>query len=259
MVSFLTQFSSSFLSSVFSSEVIPALAILKHEAQSSKLRFSHHALLSGLQISSFLSIQVSTKTSNSVSQDVLVTLDFHTLAISKNMDTILLRNNGVNSIFKAGDIGTLMSVVVVGMFIKGLHLLGLLKLLLQLLLDGSPFLDFTVDLDYSLVDTGVSGFLLDFHFILMSINHHDDNLLLRSFLGRNSDSRSGRGFSEDDMLTVIQRVAIVKPVKGLNSSTFNDTGAGRVKIGKSLHNSGSKAVLGADGQKILSRVSKAKV
>jgi len=95
-----------------------ALAILKHEAQSSKLRFSHHALLRRLQISSFLSIQVSTKTSYSVSQDVLVTLDFHTLTISKNMDTILLRNNGINTIFKAGDIGTLMRVVIVGLFIK---------------------------------------------------------------------------------------------------------------------------------------------
>merc|ERR1711962_1824423 len=236
-----------------------ALAILKHEAQSSKLRFSHHALLSGLQIGSFLFIQVSTKTSNSVSQDVLVTLDFHMLTISQNMDAILLRNNGVNSIFKAGDIGTLMRVVVVGVFIKALHLLGLLKLLLQLLLDSSPFLDFTVDLDDSLVDTGVSGFLLDFNFILMSINHHDDNLLLRSFLGRNSDSRSGRGFSEDDMFTVIKRVVIVKSVKSLDSSTFNDTGAGRVEICQGLHNSGSKAMLGTDGKKILSRVSKAKV
>merc|ERR1712168_577507 len=236
-----------------------ALAILKHEAKSSKLRFSHHALLGRLQISSFLSVQISAKTSDSVPQDVLVTLDFHTLTISKNMDTVLLRNNGINSIFEAGDIGAFMRVVVVGVFIKGLHLLRPLQLLLQLLLDSSGFLDFTVDLDDSLVDAGISGFLLDFNFILMSINNHDDNLLLRSFFSRNSDSRSGRGFSEDNVFTVIKRVAIVKSVKGLDSSTFNDTGARGVEVGKSLHNSGTKAVLGADGQKVLSRVSKANI
>merc|ERR1712168_1474624 len=236
-----------------------ALAILKHEAKSSKLRFSHHALLGRLQISSFLSVQISAKTSDSVPQDVLVTLDFHTLTISKNMDTVLLRNNGINSIFEAGDIGAFMRVVVVGVFIKGLHLLRPLQLLLQLLLDSSGFLDFTVDLDDSLVDAGISGFLLDFNFILMSINNHDDNLLLRSFFSRNSDSRSGRGFSEDNVFTVIKRIAIVKSVKGLDSSTFNDTGARGVEVGKSLHNSGTKAVLGADGQKVLSRVSKANI
>merc|ERR1719365_384466 len=236
-----------------------ALAIFKHEAKSSKLRFSHNALLGRLQISSFLSIQVSAKTSDSVPQDVLVTLDFHMLTVSKNMDTVLLRNNGINTIFKAGDIGALMRVVVVGVFIKGLHLLRPLQLLLQLLLDGSQFLDFTVDLDNGLVDTGISGFLLDFNFILVSINNHDDNLLLGSFLGRNSDSRSGRGFGEDNVFTVIKRIAIVKPVKGLDSSTFNDTSARGVKVGQSLHNSGSKAVLGADGQNILGRVSKTKI
>merc|ERR1712168_794739 len=236
-----------------------ALAILKHEAKSSKLRFSHHALLGRLQISSFLSVQVSAKTSDSVPQDVLVTLDFHTLTISKNMDTVLLRNNGINSIFEAGDIGALMRVVVVRVFIKGLHLLRPLQVLLQLLLDSSGFLDFTVDLDDSLVDAGISGFLLDFNFILMSINNHDDNLLLRSFFSRNSDSRSGRGFSEDNVFTVIKRIVIVKSVKGLDSSTFNDTGARGVEVGQSLHNSGTKAVLGADGQKVLSRVSKANI
>merc|ERR1712168_124 len=236
-----------------------ALAILNHEAKSSELRFSHHALLGRLQISSFLSVQVSAKTSDSVPQDVLVTLDFHTLTISKNMDTVLLRNNGINSIFEAGDIGALMRVVVVRVFIKGLHLLRPLQLLLQLLLDSSGFLDFTVDLDDSLVDAGISGFLLDFNFILMSINNHDDNLLLRSFFSRNSDSRSGRGFSEDNVFTVIKRIVIVKSVKGLDSSTFNDTGARGVEVGQSLHNSGTKAVLGADGQKVLSRVSKANI
>merc|ERR1712168_1100126 len=236
-----------------------ALAILNHEAESSKLGFSHHALLGRLQISSFLSVQVSAKTSDSVPQDVLVTLDFHTLTISKNMDTVLLRNNGINSIFEAGDIGAFMRVVVVRVFIKGLHLLRPLQLLLQLLLDSSGFLDFTVDLDDSLVDAGISGFLLDFNFILMSINNHNDNLLLRSFFSRNSDSRSGRGFSEDNVFTVIKRIAIVKSVKGLDSSTFNDTGARGVEVGKSLHNSGTKAVLGADGQKVLSRVSKANI
>merc|ERR1712168_1740754 len=236
-----------------------ALAILKHEAKSSKLRFSHHALLGRLQISSFLSVQISAKTSDSVPQDVLVTLDFHTLTISKNMDTVLLRNNGINSIFEAGDIGAFMRVVVVGVFIKGLHLLRPLQLLLQLLLDSSGFLDFTVDLDDSLVDAGISGFLLDFNFILMSINNHNDNLLLRSFFSRNSDSRSGRGFSEDNVFTVIKRIVIVKSVKGLDSSTFNDTGARGGEGGQSLHNSGTKAVLGADGQKVLSRVSKANI
>merc|ERR1712168_1654067 len=236
-----------------------ALAILNHEAKSSELRFSHHALLGRLQISSFLSVQVSAKTSDSVPQDVLVTLDFHTLTISKNMDTVLLRNNGINSIFEAGDIGALMRVVVVRVFIKGLHLLRPLQLLLQLLLDSSGFLDFTVDLDDSLVDAGISGFLLHFNFILMSINNHDDNLLLRSFFSRNSDSRSGRGFSEDNVFTVIKRIVIVKSVKGLDSSTFNDTGARGVEVGQSLHNSGTKAVLGADGQKVLSRVSKANI
>merc|ERR1712168_428802 len=236
-----------------------ALAILNHEAESSKLGLSHHALLGRLQISSFLSVQVSAKTSDSVPQDVLVILDFHTLTISKNMDTVLLRNNGINSIFEAGDIGALMRVVVVRVFIKGLHLLRPLQLLLQLLLDSSGFLDFTVDLDDSLVDAGISGFLLDFNFILMSINNHDDNLLLRSFFSRNSDSRSGRGFSEDNVFTVIKRIVIVKSVKGLDSSTFNDTGARGVEVGKSLHNSGTKAVLGADGQKVLSRVSKANI
>merc|ERR1719365_554305 len=236
-----------------------ALAILKHEAKSSKLRFGHHALLGRLQISSFLSVQISTKTSDSVPQDVLVTLDFHTLTISKNMDPVLLRNNGINSIFKTGDIGAFMRVVVVGVFIKGLHLLRPLQLLLQLLLDGSQFLDFTIDLDNGLVDTGISGFLLDFNFILVSINNHDDNLLLGSFLGRNSDSRSGRGFGEDNVFTVVKRIAIVKSVKGLDSATFNDTRARGVEVGQSLHNSGSKAVLGADGQNILGRVSKTKI
>merc|ERR1712168_501029 len=152
-----------------------------------------------------------------------------------------------------------MRVVVVGVFIKGLHLLRPLQLLLQLLLDSSGFLDFTVDLDDSLVDAGISGFLLHFNFILMSINNHDDNLLLRSFFSRNSDSRSGRGFSEDNVFTVIKRIVIVKSVKGLDSSTFNDTGARGVEVGQSLHNSGTKAVLGADGQKVLSRVSKANI
>merc|ERR1712168_1327611 len=152
-----------------------------------------------------------------------------------------------------------MRVVVVRVFIKGLHLLRPLQLLLQLLLDGSQILDFTIDLDDSLVDAGISGFLLDFNFILVSINNHDNNLLLGSFLSRNSDSRSGRGFGEDNVFTVIKRISIVKSVKGLDSSTFNDTRAGRVEVGQSLHNSGSKAVLGADGQNILGRVSKTKV
>merc|ERR1719305_1983246 len=128
----------------------------------------------------------------------------------------------------------------------------LLLLLLLLLLDGFPFLDFSVDLDGGLVVTRVSGLLADLNLVLVSINNHGDLLLLGSFLGGNSNSGPGGGFSEDDVVTVVHGVVIFIPVKGGNLARFQGTGAGRVEVGQLLHDLGSQGVSGADGQESLS-------
>ena len=125
-------------------------------------------------------------------------------------------------------------------------------LLLLLLLDGFPFLDFSVDLDGGLVVTRVSGLLADLNLVLVSINNHGDLLLLGSFLGGNSNSGPGGGFSEDDVFTVVHGVVIFIPVKGGNLARFQGTGAGRVEVGQLLHDLGSQGVSGADGQESLS-------
>ena len=75
-----------------------ALAILNHEGQSRDLRLGGHAPSGGLDISSSFSVQIATETSCLISEDLLVGIHFNPLAISIDRNTILLGQNGVNSI-----------------------------------------------------------------------------------------------------------------------------------------------------------------
>jgi len=75
-----------------------ALAILDHEGQSRDLRLGGHAPSGGLDISSSFSVQIAAETRSLISEDLLVGIDFNSLAISIDRNTILLGNNGVNSI-----------------------------------------------------------------------------------------------------------------------------------------------------------------
>ena len=108
-----------------------ALAILKHEAKSDQLGLGHHASLGRLKISSTFSIQVSAKTGNSASQNMLVALDFHSFTISNDMDSILLGDNGLNSILVVGHVSIFIIINV--LTLGSILLLLLMLLLLQLL------------------------------------------------------------------------------------------------------------------------------